>query len=223
MNKDYENEETRNRTHIFDGQQVYRVVGNYQLCDITDPFMRDILDRPLYWLSEPDERTGWYLPSFLDNFRELLRCKFLCLVNREPVPVEQLEEGVRRLANPAQVKAEKQRLAGSRTKETTSDATASEQGQISSETAQAVREANSELIRASEPPQAATLPMEDDADDRGYSSAEGDETVDAAVVEQEEAEMAPVPKKRKVLPTASKKPRPKKRTAVARTGDGKDG
>jgi hypothetical protein len=31
------------RSHIFDGETAHRNIGNYQLCDITDPFLQEVI------------------------------------------------------------------------------------------------------------------------------------------------------------------------------------
>lgn len=33
-------------SHIFDGRTAHREIGNYQLCDISDPLLRQLLDDP---------------------------------------------------------------------------------------------------------------------------------------------------------------------------------
>ena len=38
--------------HIFDGKAVARNVGNFQLCDISDLELRELLENPCWWTSE---------------------------------------------------------------------------------------------------------------------------------------------------------------------------
>lgn len=42
--------------HTFDGKSVARNVGNFQLCDISDPELRELLDNPCWWTSDCNVR-----------------------------------------------------------------------------------------------------------------------------------------------------------------------
>lgn len=41
-------------SHIFDGQAVHRNVGNYQLCDMTDPFLQEVIQNDEFVREECD-------------------------------------------------------------------------------------------------------------------------------------------------------------------------
>lgn len=56
------------------------------------------------------ERGGWYLPQFIENFREILRHKFVGLLKGRIVPDTECTEAVDRLPDERAVLAEKRAL-----------------------------------------------------------------------------------------------------------------
>lgn len=172
-----DNGEERQHVHIFDGQQVYREVGNYQMCDITDPMLSELQQRSLYWLTEaPDERTGWFLPTFFDNFRELLRLKFVCLIAGEPVPEAELQEATERLPSVAEVRAEKRLLASEQ--QHRGSRVGGVAGGSRSRAAAAANEVNDEVRQSSRIPQAASMRARSDDDDDEEEDEEEEDDID---------------------------------------------
>ena len=53
----------RVRSHLFDGVSVFRNVGNYQLCDISDPLLRQLLDDPKWFADECNVRSSVFSPA----------------------------------------------------------------------------------------------------------------------------------------------------------------
>ncbi|ORY27193.1 RNA polymerase III transcription factor IIIC subunit-domain-containing protein [Naematelia encephala] len=65
------------RGHIFDGQVIHRDRPDYQLCDITDPLIRQYLDDPTNVKDDCDPRDGWYKPAVMQLIKNLLRIKYM--------------------------------------------------------------------------------------------------------------------------------------------------
>ncbi|EJU06250.1 hypothetical protein DACRYDRAFT_73628 [Dacryopinax primogenitus] len=71
----------RNRnTHIFNGRELFRNVGNYQLCDMTDPLLQKHIHDPNGVDQECDASYGWYTPTAWGRIRAIARLKFRGLV-----------------------------------------------------------------------------------------------------------------------------------------------
>ncbi|KAK1924864.1 RNA polymerase III transcription factor IIIC subunit-domain-containing protein [Papiliotrema laurentii] len=75
--------------HIFDGKLLHRDRPDFQLCDITDPLIRRIIEDPKNLRDVCDPRSGWYEPSALEHIKQLTRLKFFYVrENNAPAPDE---------------------------------------------------------------------------------------------------------------------------------------
>lgn len=85
-------------THIFDGQAVHRNIGNYQLCDVSDEFLKSFImsqdfvrekcevsglhriDSVRYKQPISQFQDGWWDSEFFETMRQMLRRKFFALL-----------------------------------------------------------------------------------------------------------------------------------------------
>lgn len=51
---DFDTNDRDENSHIFDGEAVHRNVGNYQLCDMTDPFLQEVIKNDEFVRAECD-------------------------------------------------------------------------------------------------------------------------------------------------------------------------
>ncbi|KAK9899970.1 hypothetical protein P389DRAFT_165068 [Cystobasidium minutum MCA 4210] len=68
-------------SHIFDGEAVHSNVGSYQLCDMTDPFLQEMLQSEEFVREECDIRDGWWDGEYFEFIRQILKRKFFALLN----------------------------------------------------------------------------------------------------------------------------------------------
>jgi general transcription factor 3C polypeptide 5 (transcription factor C subunit 1) len=83
---------------MFDGIHLTRETGSFQLCDITDPFLRELVEAEdelyeecnvcflfsliyLYTLTSLEDRNGWYTAAGLEAIKTILRHKFFSLLD----------------------------------------------------------------------------------------------------------------------------------------------
>ncbi|GAA5913969.1 hypothetical protein JCM6882_002583 [Rhodosporidiobolus microsporus] len=67
-----------NRSHEFDGQTIHSKIGNFQLCDISDPLLRSLIDSDegVLPVCSPDINEGWYAFDYFDQIRQVVRRKW---------------------------------------------------------------------------------------------------------------------------------------------------
>jgi len=120
----------RNRnSHIFDGQVLYRQVGNYQLCDMTDPLLQRYITDPNVITQECHPIHGWYQPITWERIRAIARRKFTALLSgrtltdaecedllQADIPRDTLRGELRRMAEARKVKELRDRGVVSRAK-----------------------------------------------------------------------------------------------------------
>ncbi|GAA5838309.1 hypothetical protein JCM5353_006846 [Sporobolomyces roseus] len=77
-----EGDKSSNKSHIFDGDQVYAKIGNFQLVDIVDPLSRALIDSSEGVLEScsRDANEGWYAFDYLDQIKQVVRRKFMGLL-----------------------------------------------------------------------------------------------------------------------------------------------
>lgn len=212
----FDDETRRQRAHIFDGQHVYREVGNYQMCDITDPPLSKLLHRPEYCLSEPDERTGWWLPSFFENFRELLRRRFVGIINGQPIFDLELEEAMERLPDEEDVEAEKRLMRGESRRKAKQASTPASQPSASRAATRNTRDQVESQAGEHQEPSASTSAnataeqVGETEDDDAYQTSEPSSS------EANNEEAALRPKRKSVFGRPTNKPKAKSRTSGAR-------
>ncbi|KAG5654500.1 hypothetical protein H0H81_001141 [Sphagnurus paluster] len=77
------------RSHIFDGQSLTKETAAFQLCDITDPMLKDMIDDPDDLREECNERDGWYTSHAFERIKTVLRHKFFSLLEGHPASDEE--------------------------------------------------------------------------------------------------------------------------------------
>ena len=70
------------RSHIFDGETVTSETAAFQLCDITDPMLKEMIEADDEDLLREacNERDGWYATHTLERIKTVLRHKFFSLL-----------------------------------------------------------------------------------------------------------------------------------------------
>ncbi|KAF7301453.1 hypothetical protein MIND_00710600 [Mycena indigotica] len=71
----------RRKSHIFDGQTLTKETAAFQLCDIIDPMLKEMIDDEEDLREECDERDGWYSNRALERIKIVLRHKFFSLLD----------------------------------------------------------------------------------------------------------------------------------------------
>ncbi|KAM6504022.1 RNA polymerase III transcription factor (TF)IIIC subunit domain containing protein [Amanita muscaria] len=77
-NDDAEND--RSRSYIFDGRNLTKETAAFQLCDIEDPMLKEMIEDPDGIRDECDERDGWYTTHAYERIKMVLRHKFFSLL-----------------------------------------------------------------------------------------------------------------------------------------------
>jgi len=82
-NKSTSTSSTSDKSHIFDGTTVYSKIGNFQLIDIHDQLSKTLIEQTEGVLSKcsPDPLEGWYAFDYLDQIKQVVRRKFMGLIN----------------------------------------------------------------------------------------------------------------------------------------------
>ncbi|KAK2459705.1 hypothetical protein APHAL10511_008350 [Amanita phalloides] len=91
-----DNENERSRSHIFDGKNLTKETAAFQLCDIEDPMLQEMIEDPNSLQEECDvsdrcpdyrsrftvtkERDGWYTTHAYERIKMVLRHKFFSLL-----------------------------------------------------------------------------------------------------------------------------------------------
>ncbi|KAF8897346.1 RNA polymerase III transcription factor IIIC subunit-domain-containing protein [Infundibulicybe gibba] len=73
-------EADRKQSHIFDGQTLTKETAAFQLCDITDPMLKELINDPKDLRDVCHERDGWYDPKAFERIKAVLRHKFFSLL-----------------------------------------------------------------------------------------------------------------------------------------------
>ncbi|RPA85931.1 hypothetical protein BJ508DRAFT_411556, partial [Ascobolus immersus RN42] len=76
-------ERPRKESHLFTGQTLNILDGRcFQLCDITDPLLRTLVDLPLSELrTECDPQDGWYKAEHMYKMKAIMRGKIRALIS----------------------------------------------------------------------------------------------------------------------------------------------
>ncbi|KAH8118324.1 RNA polymerase III transcription factor IIIC subunit-domain-containing protein [Phellopilus nigrolimitatus] len=67
-------------SHIFDGIHLTKETAAYQLCDIVDPMIKEMVEDEAGVRDECNERDGWYTTHALESIKAVLRHKFFSLL-----------------------------------------------------------------------------------------------------------------------------------------------
>lgn len=71
------------RSHVFDGLELNHSIGTYQLCDITDPLLKRLIESPKGVQARCRIRDGWYTSNAIEQIRSILRRKFHGLLDEK--------------------------------------------------------------------------------------------------------------------------------------------
>ncbi|KAK7470853.1 tau 95 subunit of transcription factor TFIIIC [Stygiomarasmius scandens] len=74
-------QDERRTSHIFDGQTLTKETAAFQLCDIVDPMLKDMIENPSEIREVCHERDGWYSTHSLERIKIVLRHKFFSLLD----------------------------------------------------------------------------------------------------------------------------------------------
>lgn len=64
------------RSHIFDGQTTHGETAAFQLCDLHDEFLRELVENEDDLREVCDERTGWFSTQAFEKIKTVLRYKW---------------------------------------------------------------------------------------------------------------------------------------------------
>jgi len=68
------------RSHIFDGVALSSETAAFQLCDITDPMLKRMIEEEDDIRESCNERDGWFTSRALERIKAVLRHKFFALL-----------------------------------------------------------------------------------------------------------------------------------------------
>ncbi|ESK97432.1 rna polymerase iii transcription factor [Moniliophthora roreri MCA 2997] len=111
---DLTDSEERRMSHIFDGQTLTKETAAFQLCDITDPMLKEMIESGDDLRDTCDERDGWYSTHAFERIKLVLRLKFFSLLDGRIATDEEceaaLEANENSSAKPAHPTITKQRV-----------------------------------------------------------------------------------------------------------------
>lgn len=76
-------------SHVFDGTKAYTIGKLWQVCDLIDPLLRDILDTDDIRPDCDIHQWGWYWSGTLAKARTIMRDKMRCLLAGQAQPDDQ--------------------------------------------------------------------------------------------------------------------------------------
>ncbi|ETW84234.1 hypothetical protein HETIRDRAFT_123874 [Heterobasidion irregulare TC 32-1] len=79
-------------THIFDGVTVTTETAAFQLCDIEDALLKDMIEDEEVVRDTCNERDGWYTTHQLERIKAVLRLKFFSLLEGHVVTDEECKK-----------------------------------------------------------------------------------------------------------------------------------
>ncbi|KAJ8086409.1 tau 95 subunit of transcription factor TFIIIC [Marasmius tenuissimus] len=88
---DLTDSDERRTSHIFDGQTLTKDTAAFQLCDITDPMLRGMIESSEDLRETCDERDGWYPAYTFERIKLVLRLKFFSLLDGRTVSDEECQ------------------------------------------------------------------------------------------------------------------------------------
>ncbi|KAJ7086691.1 RNA polymerase III transcription factor IIIC subunit-domain-containing protein [Mycena epipterygia] len=74
----------RRKSHLFDGKTLTKETASFQLCDLVDPMLKEMIDDAQELREECDERDGWYANYALERIKTVLRHKFFTVLDGYP-------------------------------------------------------------------------------------------------------------------------------------------
>ncbi|KAJ6629184.1 RNA polymerase III transcription factor IIIC subunit-domain-containing protein [Mycena sp. CBHHK59/15] len=86
-----ERDADRRKSHLFDGKTLTKETAAFQLCDIIDPMLKEMIDDQEL-REECDERDGWYTTYALERIKTVLRHKFFTVLEGYPATDEECRQ-----------------------------------------------------------------------------------------------------------------------------------
>ncbi|GBE79154.1 hypothetical protein SCP_0203510 [Sparassis crispa] len=83
--------EVDRRSHIFDGLTVTKETAAFQLCDIYDPMLKEMIEDEDDVREVCNERDGWYSTRAIERIKTVLRHKFFSLLGGHVATREECE------------------------------------------------------------------------------------------------------------------------------------
>ncbi|KAL0254021.1 hypothetical protein I308_101400 [Cryptococcus tetragattii IND107] len=68
------------KANIFDGQYLHKAKADYQLCDITDPFIMRYIDDTSHLSTTCTLKSGWYTFPWISLIKALVRAKYMYML-----------------------------------------------------------------------------------------------------------------------------------------------
>ncbi|KAL0581965.1 tau 95 subunit of transcription factor TFIIIC [Marasmius crinis-equi] len=96
---DLTDSDERRTSHIFDGQTLTKETAAFQLCDITDPMLKEMIESPEDLRETCDERDGWYSTYTFERIKLVLRLKFFSLLEGRTVTDEECQAALEAAEN----------------------------------------------------------------------------------------------------------------------------
>ncbi|KAF7355135.1 hypothetical protein MSAN_01429100 [Mycena sanguinolenta] len=78
----------RRKSHLFDGKTMTKETASFQLCDLIDPMLKEMINDDKGLREECNERDGWYTTHALDRIKTVLRHKFFTVLEGYPATDE---------------------------------------------------------------------------------------------------------------------------------------
>ncbi|KAJ7368086.1 RNA polymerase III transcription factor IIIC subunit-domain-containing protein [Mycena albidolilacea] len=75
-----ERDNDRRKSHQFDGKTLTKETASFQLCDLIDPMLKEMIDNSEELREECDERDGWYPHHALERIKTVVRHKFFSVL-----------------------------------------------------------------------------------------------------------------------------------------------
>ncbi|KAI0053086.1 hypothetical protein FA95DRAFT_1579753 [Auriscalpium vulgare] len=97
-------------SHVFDGQTLSTETAAFQLCDITDPMLREMIEDEEETRETCNERDGWYTAHALERIKAVLRFKFFSLLEGYVATDEECEKLLEQQGSASTVKPFARRL-----------------------------------------------------------------------------------------------------------------
>ncbi|KAI0068897.1 hypothetical protein BV25DRAFT_1866793 [Artomyces pyxidatus] len=80
QNRAIEHTQDERKSHIFDGKTLSSETAAFQLCDITDPMLKEMIEDEDEVRETCNERDGWYTTHALERIKTVLRHKFFSML-----------------------------------------------------------------------------------------------------------------------------------------------
>ncbi|VDC06134.1 unnamed protein product [Peniophora sp. CBMAI 1063] len=86
------------KSHLFDGVTVTSETAAFQLCDITDPMLKGMIEDESDLRDTCNERDGWYSTGNLERIKAVLRHKFFSLLEGYVATDEECERVLQQMS-----------------------------------------------------------------------------------------------------------------------------